>query len=77
MKTLYGKKWYKPREIAELGLIKNSIDSEKVLSNYWSILRLIKSEKLKAKNYCTTGKQMWLVSEDAIKEYIDRFVSKA
>ena len=68
MRILYGKQWYRPREIAELGLILNSRGK----SDYNFILELIKSGRLRAKNY-STGKvrQYWLVPEDEIERYHD------
>lgn len=63
-------KWYRPREIARLGLIKNSTGGDNEDSNYNYILELIKSGRLKARNY-STGKKLafYLVSEDEIKRY--------
>lgn len=70
MKTYYGKKWYRPREIAKLGLIKNSIGSDNESGHYNFILNLIKSGKLKAKDYSATGSQpYWLVPEEEIRRY--------
>lgn len=71
MRTIYGKKWYRPREIAQLGLIKNSRGSDNVASNYNFILNLIKSGQLRAKNYSTGDKlAYWLVPEDEIDKYL-------
>lgn len=71
MKQLYNKKWYTPREIARLGLIKNSKGDGGTLSgNYSYVLKLIKSGRLKAKVY-SVGKirPSFLVSESAIEQY--------
>lgn len=71
MKTLYNKKWYKPMEIAKLGLIQSSKgDNGTVLGHYNYVLELIKSGRLRAKNY-SNGKvrQNWLVPEDEIARY--------
>lgn len=66
---LYGKKWLRPREIAKLGLIKNSTGGDNVESNYNFILKLIKTGKLKARDYSHAEKPYYLVSEDEIKRY--------
>lgn len=62
-------RWYKPREIATLGLIKSSGRGDSVGGNYAHIMKLIKSGKLKSKNYCTTGKQYYLVKGREISRY--------
>jgi hypothetical protein len=69
MRKIEGKKYYKPREIAQLGLIKNSTGGDNVESNYNFILNLIRSGKLTAKNYSMGATPYWLVSEDAIAKY--------
>lgn len=63
--------WYKPMEIAKLSLIKNSRgDKATVSGNYNFILELIKSGKLRAKNYSVgTQRQNWIVREDEIERY--------
>lgn len=63
--------WYKPMEIAKLGLINNSRgDKATVSGNYNFILELIKSGKLRAKNYSVgTQRQNWIVREDEIERY--------
>lgn len=72
MKTIYGKRWYRPREIAKLGLIKNSTGGEKENSNYAFILGLIKTGRLRAKDYSKGRKtSFWLVPEDEIQRYHD------
>lgn len=63
------KKWYRPRQIARLGLIKNSVDSDKENSNYEYILKLIRTGQLKARNYSIGDSPRWLISQDEI----DRF----
>lgn len=70
MKVRYGKRWYKPREIAELGLIKNSTGGNNKASNYHFIIGLISTGKLKARDYSKTGSRpFWLVSIDEISRY--------
>lgn len=71
MRTLYGQKWYRPMEIAKLGLIKNSVNSESVNSNYEFILGLIKTGRLRAKNYSKGNKPFWLVPESEVARYHD------
>lgn len=71
MRTIYGQKWYRPMEIAKLGLIKNSVNSESVNSNYEFILGLIKSGRLRAKNYSKGNKPFWLVPESEVARYHD------
>lgn len=64
------KNWYRPKEIAEMRLITNTLDSEKVLSNYDFILDQIKRGLLKAKNYGKNPKYpYYLVSAAEIKRY--------
>lgn len=66
----FEKNWYRPKEIAENGWIKNTLNSDKVLSNYDWILDEIKRGNLKAKNY---GKNpaypYYLVSAKEIERY--------
>jgi hypothetical protein len=66
----FEKNWYRPKEIAENGWIKNTLNSDKVLSNYDWILDEIKRGELKAKNY---GKNpaypYYLVSAKEIERY--------
>lgn len=74
MVIIRGKKFYKPREIAKLGLIQNSSGSNNEVSNYNFILEQIKSGQLKATNYSTGGKlKYWLVSEEEVDKYNQRF----
>lgn len=64
------KKWYRPKEIARLRLITNTLDSEKELSNYDFILDLIKRGQLAAKNYGKNPKYpYYLVSAAEIERY--------
>lgn len=64
------KTWYRPREIAKLRLITNSVDSEKESSNYDFILELIKRGELKARNYSKSDyRPYWLVSAKEIERY--------
>lgn len=70
MKVLYNRKYYKPREIARLGLITNSKGSDKEDSNYAFVLNLIKTGRLKAKDYSSKpDTHYWLVPEDEIVRY--------
>lgn len=72
MNTSYGKKWYKPMEIAKLGLIKNSKgDAGTVAGHYDYIIELINSGRLRAKNYGKSKHPYWLVPEDEIARYHD------
>lgn len=65
------KKWYRPREIAKLRLITNSLDSDKESANYDFILELIKRGELKARNYSkSTYRPYWLVSATEIERYV-------
>jgi len=70
--VLGGERYLKPREIADMGLITNSMGNKNPYSNYQYILKLIRTGKLKAKNY-STGKirKYWLVSEREIYRYND------
>lgn len=71
-------KWYRPREIAKLRLITNSLDSEKESANYDFILELIKRGELKARNYSKTAyRSYWLVSGKEIQAYHDRIAKHA
>ena len=69
MKIARNKKWYRPKEIAELGLIKNSTGGDNVSSNYDFILSMIRSGKLVAKDYCTTQRHYYLISEEEIERF--------
>ena len=70
MKLQNGKKWYRPREIAALGLIRNSTGGDKESSNYNFILVQIKNGSLKARNYAAgSTRPYFLVSEQAIADY--------
>lgn len=64
------KKHYRPKEIAQLRLITNTLESDKVLSNYDFILDEIKRGNLKAKNYGKNPKfPYYLVSREEIERY--------
>lgn len=70
MKLILGKKWYRPTEIADKGLIQNSRgDASTPRGNYNFILELIKSGQLKANNYSAGVKAYYLVCEDEIERY--------
>lgn len=71
MKTVRGKKWYTPLEVAQHGLIQSRLGDEGAVRGHYNfILELIKSKQLKAKNYSTSKKRAyWLISEEAINIY--------
>lgn len=71
MKVLYKKRWFTPVEIAKQGLIQCSRgDKSTVSGNYAFVMRLIKTGRLKARNYSTGNvRQLFLVSEDQIEQY--------
>lgn len=69
MKTSYGRRWYKPREIAQLGLIKNTMNSNSESSNYDFIINLITSGRLRHKNVGMASQARYLVAEDEIERY--------
>lgn len=66
------KKWYRPREIAALGVITNSRGNP----SYDRVLELIKSGELKAKDYSLKSKQgsnpYFLVLGEDLVTYIDK-----
>lgn len=67
MRTLYGQTWYRPREIADYGLILNSRGRK----DYYFVLELIKSGRLRAKDYGRGKVPYWLVPESEIARYHD------
>lgn len=72
MKTLYGQKWYKPMEIAQRGLIQSSKgDRGSVAGHYNFVIELIKSGRLRAKNYSKGDKPYYLVPDSEIARYHD------
>lgn len=73
MRLRYGKKWYTPMEIAKQRLIVNSRGEHSTLSgNYNYVLELIKSGKLRAKNYSKGNQRAnYLVPETEIARYHD------
>lgn len=79
MKTPYGQKWYKPMEIARLGLIKSSAVSDNdvykgsIAGHYNYVLKLIKNGTLKAKNYSNGPRPYYLVPESEIERYHKTF----
>ena len=65
-------KWYTPREIANLGLIQNHKgDHGTPAGHYNYVLELIRTGRLKAKNYSTGKRPFWLVPESEIARYHD------
>lgn len=78
MKTLYGQTWYKPREIAQLGLIQNSLgDAGTENSHLHYIRKVIKDGTLKARNYSRGKRPHYLVSEKSIKEFNRKVFGKS
>lgn len=73
MKEVNGVRWYKPREIAKLGLIKSTAGTNNHYGNYAFIMNLIKRNKLKAVNYSTKDRPYYLVSEKEITAYHDTY----
>lgn len=72
MRVIYGQRWYRPREIAQLKLIVNTVGGENEQSNYNYILNLIRTGRLRAKDYSAgTKMRLWLVPESEIKRYHD------
>lgn len=72
MKTIYNKRWFTPMEIAKQGLIQSSKGANgTVAGNYNFVLELIKSGRIRAKNYAKGKKPYWLVPEDEIVRYHD------
>lgn len=70
MKIYKSEKWYRPREIASLGLIRNSTGGDNEMSNYNFILVQIKTGRLKARNYSESkSRAYYMVSEESIKDY--------
>lgn len=71
MRNISNRKWYTPMEIAKLGLIQNSKgDAGTIPGHYNFVLELIKSGRLRAKNYSVGTKvPSWLVPEDEIAKY--------
>lgn len=66
MKKLYNQRWYRPMEITKLGLILNSQGKP----DYPFVLKLIKSGRLKAKDYSVSPRtHYWLVPESEIERY--------
>lgn len=73
MKRTYSKKtWYTPRQIAQLRLIQNSKGERSTeASNYNYVLELIRTGRLRAKNYANGKRPFWMVPEDEIARYHD------
>lgn len=68
--TKLEKEWYRPREIARLRLITNSVNSDSEDSNRYFILKLIRQGKLKAKDYGTNpAYPYYVVHRDEIERY--------
>lgn len=70
MKTYRGQRWYRPSEIARLGLIQNSKgEAGSTRSHYYYVIRLINAGKIKAKNYGHGKTPYYLISETEIQRY--------
>jgi hypothetical protein len=68
----YGKRWYRPREIARQRLIVNSTGHDNEDSNYAYVLMLIRTKRLRAKDYSNSPRiHYWLVPEDEVARYHD------
>lgn len=66
----YNKEWYRPMEIAKLGMIQSRSGANNPRGNYNLILNLIAAGKLKAKDYSTVGaKPYYMVHADEIERY--------
>lgn len=66
-------RWYRPREVAKKRLITSTTGSKNENSNYFFILRLIKTGQLKAVRYGNgTQNKYLLISDEAIKTYYRR-----
>ena len=63
---------YKPREIAELGLIKVKLSVNSTENVYQFILSEINAGRIKAKDYGTKSRHFWRVSEEEIKRYLEK-----
>lgn len=66
---MYEKEYYRPHEIAQLGLITNSTGGDNVASNYKHILQLIKTGNLKARNYGLGSRPYYMVKASEIERY--------
>lgn len=70
MKTINSQVWFKPMDIAKLGLIQNSKGSAGTISGHYNfILDLIKSGKLKARNYSNGSRPYYLVHMEEVNRY--------
>jgi len=67
--VISSKRFYTPSEIAKLGLIKNSANSNDFIANYQFVFKLIKAGRLKARDYGTKSKSYWQVRGSEIKRY--------
>jgi hypothetical protein len=64
---------YTPRQLAQLGIIRNSIGSENEISNYQFILHEIEADRLEAINISAgEHKAHYIVTNRAIKQYLNR-----
>jgi hypothetical protein len=74
MRTIGQQNWYKPSEIANLGLIKGTLGERGTTRGHYEfVLGLIKSGKLKAKNYAHGEKAYFLVSQSEIDRYLSEW----
>ncbi len=74
-KTIRGQKYYRPREIAALGLIQSSAGTNNIHGNYKFVLNLIRTGELPAKDYSNTDRPYYLVSEKAVEQYHKSFIT--
>lgn len=70
MRYRYGKNWYTPREVAELGLIRAPRAPHSTEASYRYIKRLIMMGRLKAKVWGgRPGYEYHIISDSAIDAY--------
>lgn len=71
MRTIYNYKWYTPKEVAALGLIRSPHNPDSFDASYRFIIHLIKQGLLPAKQWGKNPEKQprYLVSEKAIVFY--------
>ncbi len=70
MKTIPHQTWFKPMDIAKMGLIQSSKGNAGTLNGHYNfILDLIKAGQLKARNYSRGPRPYYLVSKKEIARY--------
>lgn len=70
MRIIYGKKWYRPREVADLGLITSNYGNNSPTGNHSFIMKLINNGELAVRNYGRKSVPRYLISETAIEKYL-------